>query len=164
MDLQELSERSGINRRKLRYVLDNNLVPGLKIEIADSEIGRPRKFNWDVGFVIVCAAHLLVAGLSHDSIRLFLKGLVGLTIGKRSLLKCLFERHSDLSGSGPVQSYARWGDGVNMRVTFEALNFDTKWQVPSNPARLDSNYEPMVEIVLNLGQILDQVAPSNQNP
>lgn len=158
MDLQELSERTGITRRKLRYVLDHDLVPGLKIEIAESEAGRPRKFHGDVGVGIVCAAHLLVMGMRHEQIRWFLEGFTTLSIGGKPALNCLLERHRDLAGQGEVvESKAYLGDGVNIRLTLENIDYDSKWQAPQNPAPLAAPYEPKSLAILNLGRILDEV-------
>ncbi|MCC7418711.1 MAG: hypothetical protein IT428_00380 [Planctomycetaceae bacterium] len=69
MDISQLHAATGISRRKLRYVLDHRLVPGLDIEIVPDEVGRPRKFAVDVGLAIVSAATLLELGLSHEMIR-----------------------------------------------------------------------------------------------
>ncbi len=160
MDLQELSERTGITRRKLRYVLDHDLVPGLRIEIAEGEAGRPRKFHEDVGVGIVCAAHLLTMGMRHEKIRWFLEGLVTLTIGGKPALSSLFERHGDLADQGdPFESEAFLGDGVNIRLTLKNANYDSQWRAPQNPAPLAANYKPKSQAVLNLGRILDEVMP-----
>ena len=56
MGVQALAEKTGIPVRRLRHGLDQDLVAGFKIEIADDLAGRPRKFHEDVGFVIACAA------------------------------------------------------------------------------------------------------------
>lgn len=158
MDLQELSERTGITRRKLRYVLDHDLVPGLKVAIAEGEVGRPRKFHGDVGVGIVCAAHLLDMGLRHEQIRWFLEGITTLSIGGKPALLCLFERHSDLASQGePFESEAFLGDGINIRLTLKNLDYDSKWRAPQNPAPLAATYVPKSQVVLNLGRILDEV-------
>ena len=157
MDLQELSRRSGIGGRRLRYVLDHGLVPGLRIEIAEGEVGRRRKFADDVGVGIACAAHLVELGLSHDTIRLFLGALARLHIGEKLLLRCIFERHGDLP-RGELGCVAELGDGVNVRVRVpDPINYDSKWHAPDNPAPLSSEYRPTTRIVLDLGRILDQV-------
>ncbi len=52
MDLQQLAARTRIPIRRLRHCLDEGLVPGLKFQISEDEVGRPRKFNEDVGFAL----------------------------------------------------------------------------------------------------------------
>ena len=71
MDITELADITGIERRRIRYVLDHELVPRLHLSFVEDAAGRPRQFYPDVGFVIVCAARLLVFGLAHQQIRDF---------------------------------------------------------------------------------------------
>lgn len=154
MDLQALSSRTGIDKRKLRYCLDHRLIPGLKIEVTQDEAGRPRKFADDVGFAIVCAAKLLETGLPHDTIRLFLKGIAELSIGSGdpsgSALRSILERRLH-------PAIAQLGDSVNVRLFLEDLGYDSRWRAPGNPARLAQGYKPMVIVSLDIGSIMQKV-------
>ena len=76
MDITELAEIAGIERRRIRYVLDHELVPRLHLSFVEDAAGRPRQFYPDVGFIIACAARLLDFGLAHQQIRDFLSGLL----------------------------------------------------------------------------------------
>jgi hypothetical protein len=153
MDLQELARRTRIPIRRLRHCLDQGLVPGLRIEIADNEVGRPRKFHDDVGFAISCAATLITAGIARSTVRVFMGGMAKLTFpdAEKLVLLAFFERQA--SGT------AELGDNVNMRMQLEALGaaYDTGWVHPGNPAQLAATYQPLTRIVLDIGQVGAQV-------
>ncbi len=153
MDLQTLYTRTGISKRKLRYCVDHKLIPELNIELADDEAGRPRKFAEDVGFGIVCSAKLLDLGLPHETIRSFLRGLLDIYLSgprprKRALVTALEQR---------VAAIAYLGDGVNVRLVVEEIDYDSGWWAPRNPPRLLEDYEPVVTVLLDLRKIRSQV-------
>lgn len=154
MDLQELHQRTGIPRRKLRYCLDHGLAPGLTIEIAADEAGRPRRFHWDVGFAIVCAARLLELGLPHERIRGFLSGVLTIeVVGKgpaKKAIVAILERR--------IAARAHLGDGQYVRVTAPDFHYDSGWLAPGTPSALPPQYRPVVELTLDLEAILRQVA------
>lgn len=153
MDLNQLHERTGISRRKLRYCLDHNLVPG--VQHVTDEVGRPRKFHDDVGFGILCAAKLLEQGLPHESIRFFLRSLMAISFPKypnASVLSAICEHQH------PARAHL--GDGANVRLVVEEPAWDSKWFAPGNPAQLAPEYEPMVIVTLNLGRIYKKVLGS----
>ena len=153
MDLQELSLRTGLDKRKLRYCLDHRLIPGLRIEVTQDEAGRPRKFADDVGFAIVCAAKLLETGLPHASIRLFLQGLSEITVdGSAAPASALA---SILEHGHPA--IAQFGDNVNVRLMLEEIPYNSGWRAPGNPARLADDYEPVVVISLDIGSIRQKI-------
>ena len=52
MDLQTLANRTGVPLRKLRYVLDHRLLPGMRIKHAFEFVGQPRSFAEHEGFGI----------------------------------------------------------------------------------------------------------------
>lgn len=156
MDLQQLHDKSGITKRKLRYCLDHQLVPGLDILIAPDEVGRPRKFADDVGFGIVCAAKLLELGLPHEVIRQFLNGLLHVTLSGRGPEKSALMAILNKS----TRAFAHLGDSLNIRLAAEDLGFDSGWFIPGNPAKISADYRPALEVVLDLGQIRDMVLGS----
>ncbi len=154
MDLQELHERSGVSKRKLRYCLDHKLVPGLNIEIASDETGRPRKFHESVGFGLVCAARLQELGLPHDTIRHFIGALAQMEgpetrRKKRAMLEIL---------DNPFPAIGYLGDGVNVMLSIDGYrHWESGWFARGNPAKLSQDYEPIVTVALDLGQIRAQV-------
>jgi hypothetical protein len=61
---------------------------GLRIEIAEGAVGRPRRFHEDVGFAICCAAELIETGLDRQTVRTFMAGMTEVTFsdGKKLLM------------------------------------------------------------------------------
>lgn len=149
MDLAELSQRSQLERRKLRYVLDHKLVPELHIEIKDEQHGRPRHFAEDVGFGIVCAARLQEAGLLHDSIRGFLRALLELKFDAQdpqAALAYVLQRK--------LPAYADWGDDSYARLRVDDWN--SGWR-KAGSRKPDPKVDPLLIFTLNVGRIRDQV-------
>lgn len=153
MDLQDLAERTRIPVRRLRHCLDEGFVPGLKIQITENEVGRPRKFNEDVGFAICCAAKLIEVGVERSTVQAFMAGLSKVTFPNddKLVISAFFEQQA--------WGLAHLGDGCNMRFDLEVAGtaHATKWVNPGNPAPLDPQYRPMTIISLDIGQIGTQV-------
>ena len=156
MDLSELSSRTGIDRRRLRYVLDHELVPALHIKIADDSVGRPRQFEEDVGFGIVCAARLLELGLRHDTIRAFLGGLLEIKLTSTDpflALRFVLDRNHS--------AFADLGDGQRVRIRVINKNMapdtDTGWIIPGQRSRRDHSFAPTGIVTLDIGRIRDEV-------
>jgi len=148
LDLHTLHERTGIDKRKLRYCVDHKLIPELNIELAVDEAGRPRRFADDVGFAIVCAARLLEIGLAHEIIRSFLQGLLAITVEKhgpstRALVAILEQS---------LPAVVEFGDGGNIRLTVEAILYDSGWR-RMGTSEILKGYTPTVSIKLDLGKI-----------
>lgn len=154
MDLQELSKRTGIPVRRLRYCVDHDLIPGLKINTPTGEVGRRRKFGKDAGFGIACAAVLIGRGFDRNTVRKFLKGLVSLNLHSKS-----GESAPALEGilNWGFSAQAELGDGVNVRLVCPEIPYNSGWICPGNPASLDKSYRPTTYIGLDLGQIRDKV-------
>lgn len=149
MDLTELSGKTAIDRRKLRYVVDHGLVPKLRIEIVGDEVGRPRHFAPDVGLAIVCAAKLLDLGLPHATIRLFLRGLLESRFRKTDIQPALvwvLQRNSP--------AFATLADGQWVRLTVGSENLP--W-VPASTLPPRNGFSPITTVILDIGQIRDQV-------
>lgn len=154
MDLTDLHARTGISRRKLRYCVDHQLIPGLNIEIAADAQGRPRKFHEDVGVAIVCAARLQELGLPHERIRQFL-GCLSQIPGRRRgtpALAEVIERR--------LPAVARLGDGAHVRFTYRdsdrEYDYDSGWR-RDDGTKLSADYQPTVEVVLHLEPIFRQI-------
>ena len=153
MDLQALAEKTRIPVRRLRHCLDQDLIPGFKIEIADNLAGRPRRFHEDVGFVIACAATLIDAGILRTTVRIFMGGLGLVELPRTNQLAILafFEQRA--------RGVAELGDNTNMRIIFRGRGepIDTGWVHPGNPARLDKNYQPLTKVSLDIGAVGQRV-------
>ena len=153
MDLAELSKRTRIERRKLRYVLDHKLVPQLHIEIKEGGWGSPRHFAEDVGFGIVCAAHLLNFGLRHETIRHFLVTLLEVKLAgdKPPALTYVLQR--------PLPAYADFDDGERVRLRVD--DYNSGWIPPGKSRKPQPDSDPVTTLTLNIGWIRDQVFARN---
>ncbi len=152
MDLSTLACRTRLERRRLRYVLDHELVPALKIKIVNDESGRPRNFADDVGVGIACAVTLLDLGLPHETIRQFLTALLDVKLKPTDSHRAL---HTILkSPLRPLDAYVDFGgDGC---VRLNLAGYDTGWLKPGKKSPR-ANFAPGVIVRLNIGQIRDQV-------
>jgi hypothetical protein len=147
LDITELSRRTKIERRKLRYILDHQLVPRSCIEIADNDAGRPRQFDELAGFGIVCAARLLDLGMPHESIRLFLGRLLDIINTYPPFFPLFF---------GGCPATAELGDGTHVRV--EMGGHSSGW-IPSNKARKrDNTFTPVAVVRLDIGCVRNQIS------
>jgi len=156
VDLTELSLRTGIDRRQLRYVLDHELVPRLHIKIVADNVGRPRHFADDVGFAIVVAARLVKLGLPHKTIQTFLSGLFELKIKASDNRPALLYV---LQGSFPA--FAEFGDGrVRLRIRSPLdEEIDTGWKIPGKRSPPVKDFSPKAVVWLDIGRIRDEVFP-----
>ena len=153
LDLSTLADRTGLERRRLRYVLDHELVPRLKIDVVDDESGRQRHFAEDVGFGIACAVSLLDTGLPHETIRQFLSALLTVKIkpddAQRALASVL------QSPKSPLIAHADFGGDGWVRLRVES--YDSDWLKSGRPRKPPVNFEPLVIVQLNIGRIRDLV-------
>jgi len=125
-------------------------VPRLHIEVVDDEVGRPRHFAEDVGFGIICAASLLGIGLAHETIRLFLAGLLEIRLktdkSKPALAYVL--RRNDWA-------IAELGDGQFVRLSCEG--FDSGWIGAANANKPRRDYVPTTTVRLDIARIRQAV-------
>jgi hypothetical protein len=162
MDIAELSERTGINVRKLRYCLDHDLIPGLPRQIHDVAVGRARRFAEDAGLGIVCASLLQELGLPHPKIRLFLQSLLNTTMkGGASVLAAVLEHGwpAEASlGDGDLFRVVVWASMDDKKMGKDSLH-DSRWRGPDNKIYKE---DPRVRIVLDIGAIWRQVYTSGR--
>ena len=71
MDMAELATRTVLPVRKLRYVFDHHLLPGVGTDLPGQ--GVPRTFTDFEGFGIAIAARLLDAGLTRKLVAVSLE-------------------------------------------------------------------------------------------
>jgi len=155
MELAELAACTGLSLRKIRYVVDHELVPGLRFRIANNEVGRPRHVSPDAALGIACVAALLEGGLQSAVASQLIAGIV--TLRYRQSNGKLWPGHEILvtflqrGEAGQVQL----GDGVNLRLklVISGQDFDTKWLQPGTSARLAADYSPVTLVELDLGRL-----------
>lgn len=77
MDLQTIATRTALPVRKIRYVLDNRLLPGLRVAGQPDVVGRARSLTDLEGFAVACAATLLELGVKKEAVVELMNGLSG---------------------------------------------------------------------------------------
>ena len=152
MDLAELSQRTGIDRRQLRYVLDHSLIPDFHIKVVGDEVGRPRHFHADVGFAIVCVTTLLDLGLPHRTIRRFLEQMIKIKLTGDDLPALGYILERDCPAFGEL------GDGKRVRLRVGGdTPFISEWMPKPRAEKADNEYTPLVIVSLDIGRIRDQL-------
>lgn len=152
MDLRELSRRVHVPVRRLRYVLDHELVPNRHWFVADSEAGTPRKFDAITAVFIACAAFLLDVGYRRESIREFMKAVGQLYPEGRNPLRLPILANAMVSNADATIAI---GDATHVRCTVG--NQNSGWYRIGNKPTADKSYVPKVVIQVDLSQIRDLI-------
>lgn len=155
VDLQELADRTGLPLRKLRYVVDHELLPGMKFKISAHEAGRPRHFAQDAALGIALIAMLLDAGLRRTAAKEFVRALLDLPMqdGKGGIFRG-YEVLRWMSDRGS-EVWVELGDGTHLRMKFD--DWESGWLEPSRGARLDKNYRPITSLRVDLAALRDRI-------
>ncbi len=164
MDIAELAEITGIERRRLRYVLDHELVPRLHLTFVEDAAGRPRQFYPDVGFAIVCAAKLLDFGLAHQKIHNFLAGLLELPFRNNPHPDPSSPREEDSSVRTLLQqqhlsatAYLADDGWIKASFEFDGHLHETRWYSFETKEYRPKNFKPFTVLSLDVSRIRDLV-------
>ncbi len=159
-DLAEIAEASGVPVRKLRYVLDHQLLPGAQ-DISQGR-GTARSFTPFESFALVVAALMLHAGLKRALVRDCLAALArgpSRNVDKVPLYKAF--AHGE-----PAR--LELGDWKCVRLTVAAHPLwpacDTGWLALDAGRPPGDSYTPLVCLVLDVGQIRRLIPRSNPAP
>lgn len=149
MDMAELAARTGLPVRRLRYVFDHRVLPGLRGPSTGH--GVPRTFTDYEGFGIALAARLLYAGLTRKVVAAVFDAAsrpAGPTGAPRDVP--LYRAYAVRAGALEV------GDGQHLRVRApgrpglgEAL--DTGWLPLGSSGRAPGDRAPTVHVTVELG-------------
>lgn len=154
MDVQTISQRTGLPLRKIRYVLDHRLLPGMRIKTDENRHGHPRSFTPLEGFGIACATTLLVGGVKRDATIDFLDSLCTFSFPQTEGSKQKADRRTFLEEvwtSPPDRSATvLLGDGLNVRFTLG--DRDSQWLQPGTFAELRA-FHPKITVSLDLADI-----------
>jgi len=159
MDMAELTTRTGIPVRKLRYAWDHRVLPGLSSESARQ--GVPRTFTDFEGFGIALAARLLEAGLTRKLVAAcILKAGESPRRSARINEVPLYLVYAAAAGKLEV------GDGKYLWLSGDARlgiakAFDTGWQPLEGVIPAPDGYRPTVHVRVNLEPLVEQVRSSN---
>jgi hypothetical protein len=155
MDMAELAELTGLPVRKLRYVSDHRVLPGLAGTATGH--GVPRTFTDFEGFGIALAARLLDAGMTRKSVA------ACLTIAFRP------GGPSEATPTPPLmRAYnttggrLEFGDAAYVRVHAPRRagvggGFDTGWVPVAAAGRACGGYAPEVLVAVELGGLVRAV-------
>ncbi len=155
MDLNELAARTGLPVRKLRYVLDHRILPGLQ-GVASGH-GVPRTFTPFEGFAIALAARLLDAGVTRKLIATVLGTVCRPTGSTQAPLDVpLFRAYTAEAGSIEI------GDGLYLRLSAPKRPgvgnaLDTGWLPLESAENVGGDYIPLVRLAVELGALAQAV-------
>ena len=150
--IADIAEVSGLGLRKVRYVLDQGLLPGGK----QSSRGRgaARYFTDYEAFGIALAAWMLEAGLKRALVR-DVMGVICLSSGGRSRALKLTNTPLYRCFTARVTAQVEIGDWAYARVCGTSLEgpFDTGWLPLDKDLTPSTGFKPLVAVVLDAGQI-----------
>ncbi len=162
MEVQKIAEIARLSVRKIRYVLDQRVLPGLRGKLQKHLRGRPRDFLESEGFVIACAGLLLEGGVRRKTVADLLSRLTDipwsacasgakqLTPRQQVISRPKTALEALYSGThGPTE--LQIGDGVNLCL--RSGDEVTGWFEPRTLAPLNDAYRPRVTIRLDLRQL-----------
>jgi hypothetical protein len=162
MDVQTLATKAGLPVRKVRYVLDQPVLPGLRGRLQTHLAGRPRSFTEREGYFIGLAALLLEGGVRRRTVIEVMERLANLSwpaVAARAGWPNATQRAVAPPRTALEAAYS-WrcesaallvGDGVNLRLRLGPV--DTRWLEPRTLARLSEDYRPLVLIQVDLAQL-----------
>ncbi|MDA0589241.1 MAG: hypothetical protein O3C17_14640 [Planctomycetota bacterium] len=154
MDVRTLADRTGFTQRRIRDVLDRRLIPGAW-QATEAEVGQPRRFDNDVGLLVAIAARLVEAGLKTTTVKQVLGELPKVKLpGKRTASVMVVVLQYDVPATIEI------GDGVYVR--FRVNDWDSGWKQPGSRAKVPHDYEPCVEIRIDLERIRRDVVPDSK--
>jgi hypothetical protein len=162
VDVQTIARRARLPARKVRYVLDQRVLPGLRGRLQKHLAGRPRSFTDMEGYFVACAALLLEGGAQRKTVTEVLARLADMpwplpgtaappqTLKQRVVARPPTALEAMYRAPGePAEVLV--GDGVNLRLRLRGA--DTGWVEPRSLARLDVAYRPSVTIRLDLAPL-----------
>jgi hypothetical protein len=162
LDVQTIARWVRLSPRKVRYVLEQRLLPGLRGRSQKHLAGRPRSFTRMEAFFVSCAALFLEGGAQRKTVTEVLARLADMPWPVRG-------SPAEAAGSGwrtaprfgTAVEAMYWlpekpallliGDGINLRLQLGGE--DTGWLEPRSLARLADAYRPIVTIQFDLAPL-----------
>jgi hypothetical protein len=153
MDMAELTDLTGIPVRRLRYVFDHRVLPGLATETPGQ--GIPRTVTGFEAFGIALAARMLDAGLTR---RLVAACLVVACRRSRTGQAHVPLYHAYTTASGRLEV----GDGCYLKLWAAGRRgiagaLDTGWLPLGGGRAVPEGYAPMVLVSIELGTLAETV-------
>lgn len=161
MNIESIARVVRLPPRKVRYVIDQQLLPGARGAPQADVRGKPRSFTELEAFFVAGAALLLEGGIKRGTVIAILKRLAvmpwPLTPGPLPLSSMQRGAAQPRTGMEAAFSWAREptalhiGDGVNLRLVSGKV--DTGWVEPRTWAPLRPDYVPQVSITVDFAQL-----------
>jgi hypothetical protein len=161
MELQDIADAVRLPVRKIRYVLDQGLLPGCRGKVQKHAVGRARHLTVLEGCFIGAGALLLEAGVRRRTIRNMLQALAELPAlhswqGQPSLLQRAVGSKQNISLLQAAYRFAHAGeptamligDGSHLQIRSGPLS--TAWLENRSGVALTPDYVPLVLIQLDL--------------
>lgn len=157
MDIQELSSRTQLGMRRLRYVIEYNVLP--PVDVLKPGRGLARQFDEFTGCCIAVAASLLEMGVKRKLVEQAMS--VALEYRKRgaspgSVFAPVLQNTLGFARRATLEI----GDGRNLRIVSDPPALTTRsntiqrmsmtWTQMDTLARLEEGYEPTVVVVIRL--------------
>jgi len=169
LDIDSIAKRVRLAPRKVRYVLDQRLLPGMRGRPQKNQVGQRRAFTVMEGFFIALAALLREAGVKRGTISDVLGHLAQMPWPILDVAWILSARQRLVArpdtGLAAVYVWAcepsrlQIGDGANLRLLLGKV--DSGWLAPPSWAPLVVNYVPYVVVDINVGQLRTKFEPGS---
>jgi len=156
LEVSQIAQATGLPLRRIRYVLEHQVLPGSERASRGHRIAR--SFTGFEAFGIALSALLLEAGLRREVVARCLASLVTTPIPPRFAKGQCALLHA-YGSSGPIQ--LELGDAVNLRLvasTAKGDRVDNKaWRQIKTGAEVGESYSPMVAISVEIGRLRDLI-------
>ena len=155
--LQQIAEATGLNPERVRYVIDQRILPGERkgAYIGSHGRGKARTYTAFVAFGIACAAAMIGAGLRRKTVRKCFDHI------------CSYTSHN-MHDMPLYQAFQKRelavleiGDHVNVRIIgsedYRTRKLSFGWRQIETGAALN-DYEPLVVVGINVAKIRSSIA------
>jgi hypothetical protein len=145
MDLRDISTRTRIDVRRLRYVLEYGLMPNSSR--ASKGRGSARQFSKPETILLTFAALMLDAGIRRQTVKFVTKDLADHFVNSRGNLEF------DVTSPPPDRTFViEIADGVNRRGGAE-LTAQTPWVQMKTGAKVEAAYRPLALIRFDMAEL-----------
>lgn len=156
LNLRQLSEGLKLPLSRLRYVVNQKLVPIRDWYTAEDEVGQPLKFNFVDCVFIACGFYLLEAGYKRDAVRFLLAKANKVMPEARNPLNVPMAAWA-LTSRNTEPAFVQFGDKA--RVRWKVGTMDSGWLRVDALRTRDDDYDPKIVVAIDFGLIRDQVRP-----
>jgi hypothetical protein len=155
LNLTDLEMRTGIARERLRYILDQKLLPGLRgtAPVGSSGRGVPRVFSPFEAFGVACAALLLETGLRRQAVADCMDVICAYEVpGSRNANDVpIFQAFQQRDAA-----YLEVGDGAHVRIygspDYRRRPLAFGWRKIATGEAVEG-YEPLVVVQINVRKL-----------